>query len=357
MQGKLFVLVLAVATFCSPQPLPATRQDDVDAAETRVDAAVQQFMELTGATAAAVAVGRAGEIVYQKGYGFSDRRQQVPTRDDVTMRLASCTKPITRALIELLIVEGKIERDTRIFEYLGISPPDDRLADERVREITVAHLLEHTGGWDRDATFDPEYHTDEIARELRVPRLEKRHIARYMWSQPLQADPGTTVHYSNFGYLLLGLVIEKATGMSYIEAVRERIGEPLGIDDFSLSSANPSARSEREVWYRNENRMDLRLRDSSSGLVTSAPSLCRFLGAWWMDGVPRNDYRDVFFFHFGTHPLTTTTIMEQRLDGLDYVLMFNARREDSFDADNESIRDQFNRVLDEAGSALGSSDQ
>jgi N-acyl-D-amino-acid deacylase len=314
--------------------------------EVQVDALIAEMMKLTGATAASVAVGRDGEMLYERGYGFSDRMQRRQTSSATTMRLASCTKPVTRALVERLILEGHFDRGTRIYEYLGIEAGREGLADPRVEEITIDHLIQHRGGWDRLTSFDPLYRIDEIARDLRIPRVEKRDIVRYMWRHPLQADPGSEEYYSNFGYLLLGLAIEKATGKSWIEATREWIAEPLGIDDFSLSSSTRKARSSREVWYPRENRLNMHLRDAAGGLVSSAPSMCRFLDAYWIDGLPRTEYRNQYFYQFGTDPLTTTTVMEQRLDGINYVLMFNSRQEETYDADNHTIRNRFNELLD-----------
>lgn len=314
---------------------------------------VRQFMDTTGATAANVAVCRHGELVYSRSLGFADRRQTIPVRSTTTMRLASCTKPVTRAAVEQLIAAGRLERQTPVYEYLGIRPGPDGLADPRIEQITIDHLLQHEGGWDRDATFDPLYRTGEIQRELGLGRLQKHHVVRYMWSRPLQFDPGERECYSNFGYLLLGLVIEKTTGKSYIQSVRELVAAPLGIEDFAISSAVRSARSPHEVYYPDENGLNLKLRDSSSGLAASAESMVRFMGGWWIDGQPRHDDRNVYLYQIGTHPLTTTTLMEQRLDGLDYVIMLNRRREDSYPEDNAEIRQQFNELLDEVGHLLG----
>ncbi len=320
---------------------------------TELDRLMTEFMQLTGATAGTLAINRSGESIFSDAWGHSDRRQKVPTRIQTTMRLASCTKPVTRAAIESLIAAGKFQRDESIFDYLNIRPAGGQPGDARIPDITIQHLLDHTGGWDREATFDPLYRTDEIGRELGIGRVQKRHIAKYMWSRPLQSEPGAEEHYSNFGYLLLGLAIEKATGKSYLESIRELIGEPLGIDDFSISSPSRSARTPREVTYPRENRLNLKLRDSASGLVCSAPSLCKFMDAWWIDGRPRNDYRNVYLFQIGSHPQTTTTIMEQRLDGLDYALMLNARREETYNDDNLRIRELFNDWLDRNGDRLG----
>ncbi len=318
-----------------------------------IDHAMAQSMQLCKASAATVAIGRGDEIVFQEGYGFSDRQQKTPTRANTTMRIASCTKPVTRAAVEVLIRRNKLQRDTLIFEFLGIQPDGGQLNDERIRQITLEHLMNHQGGWDRDVTIDPLFITDEIGRELKVAHVEKRHLVRYMWSRPLQSDPGTEEHYSNFGFLLLGLAIEKATGKSWIESTRELIATPLGIDDFSLSSTTRSARSPAEVFYARDSNINSRIRDSSDGLTTSAPSMCKFMSEYWLDGITRGDFRDIYLYQIGTHPETTTAIVEQRLDGLHYVLLFNSRRAESYAADNEAIRERFNLVLDTIGGELG----
>jgi N-acyl-D-amino-acid deacylase len=342
-------------------PLPpltsAARQisggDEPVSAEKAIGRTTLELMQICGASSATVAVGRGDAIIYAEGFGFSDRRQVAPTQPAATLRIASCTKPVTRAAVEMLITRGQLDRETRIFDFLGIPPAGSETVDARVHQITIGHLLTHRGGWDRDATFDPLFHTDEIGSALKIPRVEKRHIVRYMWSQPLQFDPGEQVHYSNFGYLLLGLAIEKATGKSWIESVRELVAAPLGVEDFALSATTRAGRSPHEVDYPRESNINPRIRDSSDGLTTSATSLCKFMSAWWLDGIPRNDNRNVYLYHFGTHPFTTTAVMEQRLDGLNYALLFNARKEDSWSADNETIRARFNRLLDEVGHRLG----
>ena len=311
-----------------------------------IDPLIAEFMQLTGATAASVVVHRDQQFLFGKAYGFANRRGTTPTRTSSTMRIASCTKPLTRAAIHLLIDEGRIAPDTPVFDYLGIDPPDGELGDERIRQITVGHLLEHSGGWDRETTFDPLFEMDRISRGLRVRKPGKRHIVRYMWTQPLQFTPGTRNQYSNFGFLLLGLVIEKTTGESYIQSLRDLLGQPLGFDDLSLSFPARSARTPREVDYPRENDLDLKLRDSSSGVVTSAESLGRFMDAWWLDGQPRTGPRNMYQYQFGNHPGTTTALMEQRRDGIHYVILLNSRRDDSYATDNETIRAAFNQMLD-----------
>ncbi len=318
-----------------------------------IDEAVDRFMQITAATSATVAVSVNGDMVLSQGYGFADSKQRVPTRPVATMRLASCTKPFTRVAIGKLVEGGQLAWDADVFELLSIEPhPNRPVVDPRLHQITLQHLIEHRGGWDR-TEFDVMYELDQIKNEMDLSRpLEKRDLVQYMLGRPLPFEPGETKHYSNFGYVLLGLAIEKVSGKSYIEAIRELVGRPLGIDDLAISSTRRKHRHPREVFYPRDSPLDLRLRDSSSGLVSSAPSLCKLMSAYWIDGMPRRQPRDMYFFQIGVHPLTTTTMMEQRLDGIDYALMLNSRREEHYDQDNRDFRKEFNRVLDQVRDQL-----
>ena len=343
----------------SVDPDPASR---ISTTFPSIDEEIKRFMETIGATSATVAIGYQDRMVFSRGYGFSDSHGKVATTPRTTMRLASCSKPFTAALIRILIDRGDISQDTLVFEFLEIRPRsrqgsesgqvDGRLADARIKQITIDHLLKHRGGWNRQETLDPMYQISDIKKELRVGKMTKRHIVRYMWGQPLQFPPGSQEQYSNFGYLLLGLVIEKVTGKSYIESVRELLGDSLGADEISISSRFKQNRKSREVFYPNDNRLDLQLRDSASGLATNSETVCRFMEDYWIDGRKRDSDRNRYFFQYGTHAFTTTTVMEQRLDGINYAIMLNSRRNDTYDEDNEVIRHNFNLVLDSVRSRL-----
>jgi len=309
-----------------------------------VDELVGEFMDGVGATAATVAISRRGRLLYSKGYGHSDRRRRVATSPRTIMRIASCSKPFTAAAIRQLIEQGEISLETKIFDFLEIQP-DGQLADPRVKNITVSHLLNHKGGWNRAETIDPMYELEMIKRELRVTRVRKHHIVKYMWSQPLQSRPGDKRHYSNFGYLLLGMVVEKATGDSYVKSVRNLVADSIDAADLAISSPVKSNRKSREVHYPQENQLNFHIRDSASGLATNSQALCKFMSQYWLDGKPLTRARR-FQFQIGTHPFTTTTVMEQRLDEIHYAINLNARRNDDYREDNQAIRQRFNELLD-----------
>src|SRR5206468_650130 len=153
--------------------------------------------------------------------GYQDRAQTEPLRPSALFRIASVTKPITAAVIQGLIAQGRLSLTDHAFalgqtgggilHITAFGTPDPRLGD-----ITVNHLLEHQGGWDRDKSPDPMFQAIQIATALTVPSPPSQNdTARYMMGRPLDFTPGKETHYSNFGYLLLGLIVEQITGEDY----------------------------------------------------------------------------------------------------------------------------------------------
>src|SRR5205823_2673006 len=99
-----------------------------------------------------------------------------------------------------------------------------------LRRVTVRQLLQHRGGWDREKSFDPMFRSVRIAREFAAPPpADTAMILASMWKRPLDFDPGERHCYSNFGYCVLGRVVEKVSGRPYEAYVREHVLAPLGI--------------------------------------------------------------------------------------------------------------------------------
>src|SRR5262249_31395645 len=161
-------------------------------------------------------------------------------------RIGSISKPITAVAILQLVERGKLSLDAGVWELLRLSEPSDR----RWKRVTIRHLLQHTGGWDRDESIDPMFRSAEIARALRVPQpATPAHIIRYMLGQRLDFDPGSRFAYSNFGYCLLGRVIETVSGAAYETHVQEHVLAPLGITRMRLGKTLPAERAAGEVAY------------------------------------------------------------------------------------------------------------
>lgn len=189
---------------------------------------------------------------YFRGYGSADAEGRIPVTPHSLFRIASISKPITAVAVLALADRGQITLDDRLLDHLDPDPLPSarRKPDPRWEQITIRHLLQHTGGWDRDATFDPMFRSTSIATEAEQPGpADANTIIRYMRSQPLDFDPGTRIAYSNFGYCLLGRLIESVIGSTYESWVRETILLPLGITRMRIGASLPADRAPEEVHY------------------------------------------------------------------------------------------------------------
>jgi len=339
------LMAFLVLSSANSQDLPITGKEVAYFAP--IDKVVIGFMDTIDATSASLSVAHNGKVVYSRAFGWSDENKKEPTTTDSTFRIASNTKPITAALVHELFRQRTLSPSTGVFEYLAISPYNNKPAEAGLSSITIEHLLAHRGGWDKTKNFDPMYRLETIKKEIKTDSLTKKDIAEYMFAQPLDFQPDTKRAYSNFGYLLLGLIIEKATKMTYEKAVETAICSRLKIEDIQLSRTDSSKRADAEVFYPNESGLEIPLRDSVGGLSASSSSLCVFLDRYWMNGERRERKENRFYYHFGSHPNSTTSLMEQRDDGIDYVVLFNSRRNEHYNDDNKTLRTGMNNVISE----------
>jgi N-acyl-D-amino-acid deacylase len=312
-----------------------------------LDEAVQRFMDLIPCTAATVAVSKDSKLLYSRGYGWRDARRQKPTQPDTLMRIASVSKPITAAAVRKLIGEGKLSPDLEVFPYLGIRPYNGKEGDVRMRQITIAHLLEHKGGWDMEKTFDPMFRTNQIEKALHLRgRANPRNVIEYMLAQPLQFDPGRRYAYSNFGYCVLGRVLEKATGKPYKAVLDSEILRPLDITDIKLGRSATRERDSREVCYPvADNDFSIEVMDAHGGLIASAGALCRFMDSYWLGGQPRRPDDRYYFTFFGSFP-GTTALARQRPDGINLAVLLNNRCEKSYPEDHKLLQNTVDEALD-----------
>ena len=195
------------------------------------DELMTAFMREHKPPGAALAVTYHGRLVYARGFGHADLEKHEPVRPASLFRIASVSKPFTATAVMQLVEQGKLQLDERVFPLLKLQPHLERGArlDPRWHEITVRHCLQHTGGWNRDKSFDPmsAETAEQVAKALRVPLpVHPRQIIRYTMGKPLDFNPGTAYAYSNFGYCVLGRVIEAVSGKPYHEFVREKILAP-----------------------------------------------------------------------------------------------------------------------------------
>jgi N-acyl-D-amino-acid deacylase len=224
----------------------ASADPDLTAFDRSIDALMAKY-DIPGAT---VAVTREGKLAVARAYGLADREHRIPTQPDSLFRIGSISKTFTATAILKLIDEGRLTLDTKVFPLLDqLQAPPGKKADQRLANITIRQLLQHTGGWDSNLD-DPLARAPEAARELRVPApVSPDDLIRYTMGHPLSFDPGGRFAYSNFGYEVLGRVIEKITGMPYEDYVKLAILAPIGIHRARLGKTMLSQRADGEVVY------------------------------------------------------------------------------------------------------------
>ena len=216
-----------------------------------VDRVVTGLMARWGVPGAAVAVVRQGRLVLARGYGWADREARRPVAPDALFRIASLTKPLTSAAVLRLVEEGRLRLDDRPFEILkDLAPRAGARVNPDLGKITVENLLQHSGGWDSGQSFDPMFRAREIAAAMGVPSPPgPEAIVRYMLDQPLQFSPGTRYAYSNFGYCVLGRVIEKVAGRRYGDYVQASVLRPAGAACMRLGRTLRAGAAPGEVRY------------------------------------------------------------------------------------------------------------
>jgi N-acyl-D-amino-acid deacylase len=263
------------------------------------DREMEQFMSARKVPGGALAVVKDQRLVYARAYGWADREKKAPVKPDSLFRIASLSKPFTATAVLRLVETKGLDLETPVTEFLPLKPvlANGKTADPRWKRVTLRHCLHHTGGWDRDVSGDPMFRSLETARAVGVPPpANAEAIIRYMLGQPLDFEPGARYAYSNFGYCLLGRVIERLGGRPYERFVREEVLAPMGIRRMRLGASLESGRAEGEVRYYTPGDSQgpsvfpglpakvpepygtfcLEAMDSHGGWLASAPDLARF---------------------------------------------------------------------------------
>lgn len=354
------------------------------------DREVGEFMAARKVPGGALAVVKDGRLVHARGFGWADAEKKVPVEADSLFRIASISKPVTGVAVLQLVERGKLTLDTRVLDLLphrAVVPPGGQ-ADARWKLITVRHCLQHTGGWDRGQSFDPMFRARQIAAATGTPAPASADaVIKFMLGQPLDFDPGTRYAYSNFGYCILGRIIEQLTRQPYEQFVKDSVLAPCGIRAMRLGRTLAAHRAKREVRYHTPDHataeslfpgtpakvpwpyggFNLEAMDAHGGWLASAVDLVRFAAALrdpakcpllqpetWQAlhaappaPVSRNDdgsLKETFYacgwsvrpaagqpgkanyWHTGSLPGTRTLLVRRR-DGLAWAVLFNQRQE------------------------------
>ncbi|MBN2114856.1 MAG: beta-lactamase family protein, partial [Acidimicrobiia bacterium] len=214
-------LDLPVSGDAQPAPTPGTTSPSTTAAPTDGVEALAAFVDdLMGndGFSGVVLAARGEEVLYEAAAGWADRAAERPVQPDTKFNLGSMNKMFTATAILQLIEAGVLALDGTIADYLADYPNE-----EVARQVTIEQLLTHTSGLG-------DVFTEEFAADPHRYRSNADYLPLFV-DEPLQFTPGERFSYSNAGFVVLGLVIERVTGLTYDQYVQDNIFEPAGMLD------------------------------------------------------------------------------------------------------------------------------
>ena len=273
---------------------------------SKLDRDMRTFMQRWQIRGLELAITRNDSLVYAKGYGKADEDE--PMRPGTLMRVASVSKLLTAAGIMKLVEQGKVRLDEKVFGPEGIlndTEFTENLAEKAYREITVEQLLRHEGGLSI-RRGDPMFTTRDLMNIYRLKEApDQNKLTEIAVKRRLSYQPGKGHEYSNFGYLLLSMIIERKTGTDYEEWMQQNVLHPAGCEDFHLAHNTYEERYPGETRYymqdndpkvpKYDNSPDsvvrcyggnnIRALKGAGAWVCSAPELARFVAS--IDGKPQ----------------------------------------------------------------------
>jgi CubicO group peptidase (beta-lactamase class C family) len=184
-------------------------------------------------------VAENGKVIFKKGYGMANMEWNIPNEPDTKFRLGSITKQFTATLILQLVEQGKIKLDGKLTDYL------DTYRKDTGDKVTIHHLLTHTSGIPNYTGLPGFFET--VSRN---PYTVADFVKQYA-SGDLEFEPGSKFNYSNSGYFILGAIVEKVTGKSYEQALRDNIFEPLGMKNTGFDHYDQILRKRATGYVKN----------------------------------------------------------------------------------------------------------
>ncbi len=256
-----------------------------------VDDYIRAEMERQKIPGLSLAIVKDGKVIKAQGYGLANLELKVPATTDTVFQLGSVGKQFTAGAVMLLVEDGKVGLDDPVKKYLDFAP-------DSWKDITVRRLLTHTSGI-KDYTRIIDLSVDATAEETAKKLLDK----------PLDFEPGSKWAYSNSNYLLLGILIEKASGTFYGDLLKARVFKPLGMTTAQVNNESDIIPN-RAAGY--EPRADGTLRNQAyvpptfntyadGSLIMSARDMVKWANSLYGDTVFKKTSRDLM-----TTPVTLT---------------------------------------------------
>jgi D-alanyl-D-alanine carboxypeptidase len=205
-----FLLLLLTAS------LAVAQAESTLAAEARakIDAAAQQVLSATGVPSASIAIVKGGRIVYLQAYGDAHLEPRVSAKPGMRYSIGSISKQFTASAILMLAEQGKLSLDDPVARFV----PDLT----RAKDVTIRQVLSHTSGYQ-------DYWPQDYVPPFMMKPITADKILDLWARKPLDFEPGTEWQYSNTGYVIAGLIVERASGTRLLEFLSKQIFEPLSM--------------------------------------------------------------------------------------------------------------------------------
>jgi D-alanyl-D-alanine carboxypeptidase len=210
LKHRLAIMLLLVTSFARAQTAPTV----VPELRDKIDAAVRQILSATGVPSASVAVVQTGRIVYLQAYGDARLEPHTPAKPEMRYSIGSISKQFAATAILMLAEQGKLSLDDPVARFLPNLT--------RAKDVTIRQVLSHTAG------YQDYWPQDYVLPLMLQPVLADQILQRWA-CKPLDFEPGTDHQYSNTGYVVAGLIVERASGQPLVEFLRQHIFIPLGM--------------------------------------------------------------------------------------------------------------------------------
>jgi CubicO group peptidase (beta-lactamase class C family) len=267
--SAIVVVLIAVPAF------PAERTSEDLAA--KIDVYMQARVKYSATKfSGSILVAKDGNAVYEKGFGIANREYDIPNSPQTRFRLASVSKQFTATGIMILENEGKLKVDDPISKYVEVP--------EAWKNVTLHQLLSHTSGV-------PENLRPALFKGMWGQPIDKDHLIDHLKKSPLDFKPGEKWSYSNTGYALLGLTIEKVSGKSYEEFLKERIFDPLGMKDTGIDNRKLVLKNRAEGYgmakgeYVHAQYIDMSQVFSAGSMYSTVEDLLKWDNALYTDKI------------------------------------------------------------------------
>lgn len=236
-----------------------------------------------------VLVANQGKVIFTKGFGMANMEWDIPNKPNTKHRLGSITKQFTAMLILQLAAENKLDLQAPITTYLPDYPK------ETGDKITTHHLLTHTSGIPNYTSF-PDFFQNESRNPYTPDEFVKKFDAK-----SLDFEPGEKFSYSNSGYFLLGVIIEKVTGKSYEQMLNDHIFSPLNMTDSGYDNHDDILKNRATGYEKNGNAfvnskyLDMSIPYAAGSLYSTVEDLYKWDQALYTNSILPKEYMDMYF--------------------------------------------------------------